>query len=275
MQQADWVTVKNNNRTAKFFLTLMLCLTVGFPNWVIAQVDPVDDPDIENLYDRLESDQSKRKNTKRRSNKKEKEITSVSDLSNLEPFTDVAVIQRKYLPTSGRFEVSASGLVGLNNAFFTNLGAGIRGSYFFTSSISVEASYYALSATEKQVTKDLKDLTVKTESLVTPKSFFGVAARWTPIFGKMALLDEKINQFEMFFSLGMGTTETENGSAPTIHLGTGQNYAINKGLAFRWDAGVNYYQPEVVLGTETEKQNQYDIFVAFGLSFYFPEATYR
>ncbi|MEZ4872178.1 MAG: outer membrane beta-barrel domain-containing protein [Bdellovibrionales bacterium] len=259
------------------FLSLLFCLTALNPTPLLAQDTEVnDDPEIESLYDRIDS-QETAKRQKRLDAKpvEEKQINTVSDLSNLEPFSDVAVIQRKFLPTSGRFEVSGSGFFGLNNAFFTNLGGAVRAAYYFTSKLSVEASYYALTATEKQVTKDLKDLTVKTESLVTPKSYTGVAARWTPIYGKMALLGKKINQFEMFFSAGLGTTDTENGSAATIHLGTGQNFAINKGMAFRWDAGVNYYQPEVVLGSDIEKQNQYDIFVALGVSFYFPEATYR
>ena len=263
--------------SAKILFILLLCFVVHRTENASAQNNVVDDPEIESLYDRLESDEDRKRSArqKRSRSTKKKVPAVVSDLSNLEPFSDVAVIQRKYLPTSGRVEISGSGMAGLNNAFFTNLGAALRASYYFTSEVSLELSYYALSATEKQVTKDLKDLTVRTESLVTPKSYFGVAARWTPIYGKMALLGTDIKQFEMFFSAGLGSTETANGSAATVHVGTGQNYAINKGLAFRWDAAINYYQPEVVLTSTTEKQNQFDIFIGLGLSFYFPEATYR
>lgn len=72
------------------------------------------------------------------------------------------------------------------------------------------------------------------------------------------------------------TATTEDEMEPTIHLGTSQVFALSKGMAFRWDLIWNMYQATAKddLGnTETLSQN--DLFLGIGMSFYFPEATYR
>ncbi|MCB0362614.1 MAG: hypothetical protein KDD35_07825, partial [Bdellovibrionales bacterium] len=68
-------------------------------------------------------------------------------------------------------------------------------------------------------------------------------------------------------------------SASTIHLGAGQSFAISKSMALRWDFSWNFYQPtaEVLVNNELveKKSNHDDLYLSLGMSFFFPEATYR
>ncbi len=70
------------------------------------------------------------------------------------------------------------------------------------------------------------------------------------------------------------TTEEEN--EPTIHLGTSQVFAWSKSMAFRWDLMWNMYNATTRDDTgKTESLTQNDLFLGIGMSFYFPEASYR
>lgn len=242
------------------------------------------DQDLEQLYERFE--------------KEEPEVTSpslqeparglpakepsgeykLSDLSSLAPYSDVATIHRRFLPKTFRLEASLSGLVGLNNAFFNNLGGVARLGFAFNEEYSIEADYFLLSQSQRTVTQNLrKNRNIKTESLVVAKNYMGANLKWTPIYGKTALFDKKIVPFDIYFLAGFGNTETEVDSAnPTINLGVGQIFAISKTFAIRWDFSLHSYQAKVS-NTDNSKstKSQNDLFVGVGISAFIPEAKYR
>jgi len=249
--------------------------------WAQAESTPTDN-DIESLYDRMDQDEQaksrkKEEHSERRAEKKP-EATNLTELSKLAPFSDIAVIQRRFLPKTGRFELTGTILTGLNNPFFNNLGATARIGYYFREKYGVEFMYFYLGNSERAVTQDLKkNVRIKTDSLVTPRSFMGGAFKWNPIYGKMTFLNNQIVPFDLNFNLGLGsTTIASGGSEMTIHMGTSQVFALSKSMAVRWDFTWNMYSATVVQSDNTKKRgSQQDLFVGLGMSFYFPEATYR
>jgi hypothetical protein len=64
-----------------------------------------------------------------------------------------------------------------------------------------------------------------------------------------------------------------------LRISTGEVFALTKWMAFRWDVAWHFMKPEVrttvnsVANTSSDVQN--NLFINFGLSFYFPEAKYR
>ncbi|MBT4761216.1 MAG: outer membrane beta-barrel domain-containing protein [Bdellovibrionaceae bacterium] len=236
--------------------------------------------DVESLYDQFDSKQSKKRQKKERKRKQKFEEIDGNNLSSiykLEPFSDIAVIQKRYLPKTERFEFSISGMSGLNNAFFNNLGAGLRLGYHFIEKVGVELQYFAFSSSKRDVTESLESRSVRTSSIVTAKSYVGASIKWSPIYGKVSFLNESIVPFDMHFLLGAGQASTEDQDVPAFHVGGGQSFALSKGMSVRWDILLNFYQPEIVstLTSEVIKQNQSDLFFSLGWSFYFPEAKYR
>lgn len=255
------------------------------------------DADVENLYDQIDqqSDQAakkeetvapsaqeeKAKDTPQAPVQKLPEAKSITELNQLQPFSDIAVIQRRYLPKTHRFEFSAIGQTNLNNPFFNNFGGSAKIAYYLTEQYAIEAIGTGLSVSSRQVTDDLKTSpggSISTSNTVTARSFFGAAFKWNPIYGKVSFLNRSIVPFDLNFSFGGGLTQTDHGfSEPTVHLGTSQVFAWSKSFGIRWDIDWNFYSAhatDISSGQQTRVFNN-DLYIGIGFSFYFPGATYR
>lgn len=201
-------------------------------------------------------------------------LSDFSGLTGLSPFGEVSVIQRRYMPKTGRFQLFGGLTTITNDPFFMTFGGVAKAGYFLTEKWGVEFNYFALSTSTRSVTEDLKDQhNVGTENLVYPKSYMGLDVMYVPIYGKMSWFNETIVPFDMYFSAGYGTTNTQNGENPgTIHLATGQIFSISKSYAFRWDFSWNFFDAKGI-GGETGSFN--NLFLTVGMSWFFPEANYR
>lgn len=209
--------------------------------------------------------------------KTDTDIRGVSDLSSLSEFKDIAVIQKRFLPKTQRFE-AFGGINGiLNDKFFSSIGVNGRLGYSFTERIGIELLVMVLATGERDVTRDLRERRgVKTTNFVSPQNYYGVDFRWTPLYGKLGFLNKKITTFDLYFSAGAGMTNTnQGGSEPTIHLGTGQIFAITKSAAFRWDFSWNFYNARSGVAGAAQNSLYNNLFLTVGASLFFPEATYR
>ncbi|RYZ73902.1 MAG: hypothetical protein EOP05_09665, partial [Proteobacteria bacterium] len=169
--------------TTKFrkLLLVPIAVVLGFSSLALAQDDS---EDIENLFNKEEQQSPAVTEKPATTEKKEeiKDIKDVSDLGKLSTFNDVAVIQRRYLPKTGRFEIFAAPSLVLNDAFFMNFGLNGRLGYNFSERYGVEVTGFALTTSQRDVTKDLASKRgVLTTSLITPKSYIGLDLKYTPI----------------------------------------------------------------------------------------------
>lgn len=205
-----------------------------------------------------------------------------SDLGGLAPFAEVSVLQKRYMPKTGRFQ--AFGGLGLvtNDPFFNSVAAVGKLGYFLSETWGIELNYWALSTSEAQATRELRAISgVNTDSLVLTRNAAALDLVFVPIYGKMTWLNEKIIPFDLYFSLGPGTStvqtvaggQTVTQNAQTVHLATGQIFSLSKSMAFRWDFSWNFFQSQ---NDVTKKMDSYDnLFLTVGASFFFPEAKYR
>ena len=199
-------------------------------------------------------------------------------MASLAPFSDVAVIQKRFLPKTNRFEFSTTGFTNLNNPFFNALGANLRLAYYLRERYALAGVVAFQSTSNRQVTDDLRsNRNISTDSVLTSKSFYAVAFKWNPVYGKMTLLNKNIVPFDLNFDVGIGSTQTTDGqNAMTLHFSTCQVFALSKSMAFRWEFILNTYQAEAKdTNNVVAKMTQNDLFLGLGMSFYFPEATYR
>lgn len=203
-----------------------------------------------------------------------KPLTTFSALGTLAPFSDISIIQKRFLPKTGRFQLFGGGTVLTNNPFFNTVGGVAKASYFLSETWGLELNYFGLMTSEREATQELRAIQgVKTENLVYPESYVGLDLMFVPIYGKMAWFNEKIVPFDLYFSAGYGSTGTQAGeSVGTVHLATGQIFAISKAFAFRWDFSWNFFDAKGVDGTTNSFNN---LFLTVGMSWFFPEASYR
>lgn len=200
-------------------------------------------------------------------------VSDLSDLGKLAPFAEVSVLQKRFMPKTGRFQLFGGlGLI-TNDPFFTTFSAVGKASYFFSEEWGLELNYFANSTSERQATKELKEINnVVAETLVQPESYVGLDIVWVPIYGKMTWFDEKIVPFDLYFSAGYGTTKTKVENAGTLHLATGQIFSITKAFSLRWDFSWNFYN---ATGVNQQQAAFNNLFLTVGASFFFPEAGYR
>ncbi len=266
----------------RFILLLLTIFLVVFSHSksVHAQAEDEVSDDIEALFNqeakRNESDRRKKESSRTQDKASQEKIKDLGGLVRLAPFNDVAIIQKRFLPKTGRFEFFGGGSTNLNDAFFFNIGLVGRAGYYITEKWSLEGILMYLGTEKRSVTEDLKvQKGVLTDSLITPEMFYGVDVKWSPIYGKYSFLDEKIIPFDLYFSAGLGITETnQEGQSPmTIHLGTGQIFAISKSFALRWDFSWNFYTTKSSVSGKDELTD--NLFITIGASFFFPEAKYR
>jgi outer membrane beta-barrel protein len=202
----------------------------------------------------------------------------LSGLGGLAPFSDIAVISKRFLPKTKRFEAFPNfGLI-LNDAFFNDFMIGGRLAYYLSEKWGIEAIYMTIGSTAKSVTEELTARTVQTDSLATPINYMGLSAKWSPLYGKIGWMNRRIVPFDFYFSLGGGITKTNQGtSPPTLHLGAGQMFAITKWMAARWDLSWFLYQSEtnIATGGTPGKLSFNNLYATIGVSFFFPKADYR
>lgn len=214
--------------------------------------------------------------------RKEK-IERLTDLNTLSPFREISIIQKKYLPKTERFQFYLAGGMTTNSPWFLNLGAKINVSYFFTETFGIEVGGMFLSNSEREVSKEIRETNrLQPEKFVNTKSHYGVDLVWAPIYGKVSFINNRIIPFDMYFSAGVGSSSTnsQEGTNTTFHIGTGQIFALSKSMAFRWDYSWNMYKATPVadsaLGTGTPESNNYnDLILTAGVSFFFPEVSSR
>lgn len=209
-----------------------------------------------------------------KSEKLEKEVKTVEDLNRLADFQQVSVIQKRYLPRTDRFQFFVGPTLTLNDPWFNVMGGTLRMAYNLREAWGVEVGYSFLSSEKTQALRELnKENRTAAENIVEAKSYYNVDLNWTPLYGKMTWLDQQIVYYDTYFSLGFGGTEIQTGdSQATLHLGLGQIFSVSKKMAFRWDLSWNLYEAPQI---DNDNGSFNNVFLSAGVSFFFPEATYR
>ena len=204
----------------------------------------------------------------------------LTDLVYLSPFSDISVIQRRFMPKTGRVSASLLSVFTLSSEFFLHTGAEAHLTYHFLEKHGLELSGYYVFSFNRGVTSRLADELEANVAELQPigKSFFGLTYKWMPVYGKITFNNKRILAFDTFFNLGLGMSginRQQKGQAgqmvwePTALLGLGQVFAITRDLGLRWDLRWH-------VTMEVETMNFLDnILFSIGLSYYYPSAGLR
>ncbi|MFN8846749.1 MAG: outer membrane beta-barrel domain-containing protein [Bdellovibrionales bacterium] len=245
-------------------------------NLIELELDNRSSPQVEAEEEASAANETPRETAKSTSQKikTDKEVKKIGDLNRLADFKEVSVIQKRYLPRTDRFQLFVGPSITLNDPWFNVFGGTFRGTYNWREAWGLELGYSFLSSEKTQALKELNNENrTAAESIVEAKSYYNIDLNWTPIYGKMTWLDQKIVYYDTYFSLGFGGTEIQTGdSQATIHFGFGQIFSVSKKMAYRWDLSWNLYQAKQIDAGEGTFNN---VFLSAGVSFFFPEATYR
>ncbi len=228
---------------------------------------------------------------------KKLKVKSLSDLKALTPFESVSVIQKRYLQKTSRGELNLSLSYLLNNSFFYQMGGKGHVGFFFREKHGFGLEGLGLFRFNRPVSSELEANNIKATNPVWTEFYGGAYYKWSPVFGKFAVLNKKIIYFDMFFKLGAGAAkikglpkdlleELPQGQARQIartivasgSFGFGQTFALNKSWGFAWEfQWLPFFYQYTVYGTEGAGKNaiHHDLLLSFGLNYYFPGASDR
>jgi outer membrane beta-barrel protein len=202
-------------------------------------------------------------------------------------------LEDKIPPVSGRiffkqrrFELSPTVDFSFGDAFFQKIGVGLKGDYHFLETLSVTAHFlYNFNLTSSSVSVcdvDGACGSPEVDSLTNVPGKLGLMAglgvAWTPLYGKLSLMAEKVLHFDFGLTLGGGVIqymapensefEGVNKFAPTGHVGLLFRLVFTDSIAMRFELKDYIYSGATVqLGNSTSKiENQ--IMFEIGLSFF-------
>lgn len=201
---------------------------------------------------------------------------------------------------AGRFELTASGNLSLNDAFFTKYFAGAKLGYHFTESLSLAATFATggTSTTGSAVVCPSNGGcadAAKQQLWQVPgelKRMAGIEAAWAPVYGKLNVFASKVAHFDLYLLAGadyishaevVSATRAaqlllagqEPGTKNTFggHAGLGFRLFLTEAIAARVEFKDYVYAVDVPNWQEGGKarsdlQNQ--LFTELGLSIFFP-----
>ena len=197
---------------------------------------------------------------------------------------------------AGRLELTLSGNLSLNDAFYTKLFGGLKLGYHLSDAwaLTLQAAGGTTSTTGSAVvcsaTTGCRDAN-ETELQQVPgkiRAMGGLEVGWAPVYGKLNVLSEKVAHFDLSILGGvdaivhdevLSTTDAEilaatggsprSETSPGAHVGVGTRLFLGDAWALRLEVKDYVYWVEVPNnGAGKDWQNQ--IFTELGVSFFYP-----
>ena len=227
---------------------------------------------------------------------KQLKVKSLSDLQQLTPYESVSVIQKRYLPKTFRGELNVSFSSVINHTFFYLGGLSARLGFFLREDHGFGLEGFALLPPfDKQVTNEITSPPnrILPYTAVFSQLYGGIYYKWSPVFGKFAVLNTKIIYFDMYMTFGLGMSRVIEGLDeekrrkleedqdfpelvrpifPTFNVSLGQIFALSQDWAFNWELKWLY---TIIQYKNQRTYTPTDINFSLGFNYYFPGAGYR
>ena len=191
---------------------------------------------------------------------------------------------------AGRFEVTATGNLSLNDAFFTKYFGGLKLGYHFSESLSAAvhaaggAAVQSGSAVVCSASTGCADANEVMLRQVPGRIRWlaGAEAAWAPVYGKLNVMSEQVAHFDLSVFAGPDLiaydtvlAKADAGSAPAMatsiggHVGLGVRVFFTPSIAARLELKDYVYAVKVPnVGSGSDLQNQ--LFAELGVSFFLP-----
>jgi len=191
---------------------------------------------------------------------------------------------------AGRFEVTATGNLSLNDAFFTKYFGGLKLGYHFTESLSAAvhaAGGAAVKSGSAVVCSASTGCADANEVMLRQvpgriRWLAGAEAAWAPVYGKLNVMSEQVAHFDLSVFAGPDLiaydtvlAKADAGSAPAMatsiggHVGLGVRVFFTPSIAARLELKDYVYAVKVPnVGSGSDLQNQ--LFAELGVSFFLP-----
>ncbi len=192
---------------------------------------------------------------------------------------------------AGRFEVSATGNLSLNDAFYTKYFGGVKVGYHFTEHLSAglhAASGAAVKSNSAVVCSATRGCTDADGIMLRQvpgriRWLVGAEGAWSPVYGKLNVLSEQVAHFDLSILAGPDLIAHDEVLAKSVaqvrapgvvstiggHVGLGLRFFLTESIAARLEVKDYIYSVKVPNGgIGNDLQNQ--LFAEIGISLFLP-----
>ncbi|MGZ3769467.1 MAG: outer membrane beta-barrel domain-containing protein [Bdellovibrio sp.] len=189
-------------------------------------------------------------------------------------YSDLAVIQRNYMPKTQRIHLSGGLSLLPSDVFYRTIGVNLKASFHLNETWGIETFGYTFSSQARDEIKDMENTQkLDVKNLVSVKAFYGVNVYFNSLYGKTAFVNRRIIPFEIYQTLGIGKVRTQDSQESTsLQIGIGDMFSLSRSSTFRVDLTWAFYNAHNYLG---EDQASNSLFLTLSYGRLFPEPTYR
>jgi len=190
----------------------------------------------------------------------------------------VTVVQKRMYPMRRKFEMEVFGGVVPNDPFLVYVTAGLRVGYHIVEDWALELSGAYTYGLDTPLRKDLEARDALAQARIRDRvvSRFGLAAVWSPVYGKFAFINKKLAHFKLYFLACAGAYYAmaeenmglDGGVFPEWGLGLGMRFFLTPLMALRVEFRQRMALRETAEG-ESGVQFAYPSEITVGLSFSF------
>lgn len=151
-----------------------------------------------------------------------------------------ATVQERFAPKVGRYYAHAAGTVPLRNDFYTSLGYGLDGGYYFSESWGLELRLINFHSSLGQAGRQVQEEHGLVPDLRAPDALFALGARYSAGYGKILSLDRFVIHFDPQIIFHGGIALAEDRVVPTTMLGVGFLTHWSRGIQFKMDLAFSF-----------------------------------
>ncbi|MBM4388224.1 MAG: outer membrane beta-barrel domain-containing protein, partial [Deltaproteobacteria bacterium] len=180
---------------------------------------------------------------------------------------NIRIIQQKSFIKKGRFEALPSFGISLNETLTSHFNTGIAVNYYFTDQISFGLSYQKYFGEMSDLATEVgDDFQIYPEKRLI-NQYIGGHAAYTPIYGKLLVVDNFIVYYDLYVTAGAGATKTAKRTQHfTGNIGIGMKFFVFKFLALNVEFNDYIYNENFQSGDEI--MNNFTL--SFGLGVFVP-----
>lgn len=182
----------------------------------------------------------------------------------LQPEKNVSIVQNRTVPLTHRVEIAPefSGTFG-GDTYSRTKSLGLNAIYHFSPRWAIGAKYnYSFNALTpegeamvdrayEQYKQDPANPNLGFPQMDYQKSEMMALVNWSPVYGKMNLLDKRVAHFDFYLVGGYGQVQLYSGSTPSYTAGGGLGFWINNHFSTRVEMRYQNYTAKYF---ETEKK---------------------
>lgn len=167
--------------------------------------------------------------------------------------TEIEVVQKRKYSKTNRLETVLFGGLVATDPFLNvkNYGAAIN--YHFSEAFGFGLLYWNDLSSSSEALKTFEQKNGFTVNTNQPKSFMGADISYSPLYGKLSLLNKSIIYFDIHLHLGGGSRNTESGRNIAYFAGIGEQLYLSQWLSFRLDFYLMRFKENLIEKVTSDK----------------------